>query len=57
MSVKSTCDHAARVGTTLLPIDELTGAHPSGDRAKAALWRSLRRGKPAAKSVAGNGRA
>jgi hypothetical protein len=35
---------------------EPPGAHPSGDRAKAALWRSLRRGKQAMKSVAGNGR-
>jgi len=31
------------------------GEHPSGDKAKAALWRSLRRGKHLVKSVSGNG--
>jgi JmjC domain len=31
------------------------GAHPSGDKAKAALWRGLRRGKHLVKSVSGNG--
>ncbi len=31
------------------------GSHPGGDRAKAALWRTMRRGKRAVQSVAGNG--
>jgi hypothetical protein len=31
------------------------GAHPSGDKAKAALWRGLRRGKHLVQSVSGNG--